>query len=256
MENNFLNSFNLLNWITEGRFLYKQGKKPTTAAPQEAEKDKEPKPKAPDAESGKEETPEGKARIEAEKKAKKNTVKDLSGEKREDIKKELKEPEKEPEYVTAPKLESEEFLKHAEDTSEEGEKNKLDLLKINPLRENTHIDAKQWDVTNVDELNKVYRECKKLGIVSQSPDFYNTLFMTLRSGVDKTMNPTYWSQNDTLIMFQNPASHLKEISALPAQDAFLGGEQFVKAWEHFEWLRNVIMVAPDCQELEILSKQE
>ena len=246
MENNFL------NWITEGRFLYKQVKKPTAVAPQESQ------------EPGKEKTPEElakeaaeKAKIEAKKKAKKSTVKDLSGEKREDIKKELKEPENEPAYVTAPKLKSEEFLKHAEDTSEEGEKNKLDLLKINPLRENTHIDAKQWDVTNVDGLNKVYGECEDLGIVSQSPDFYNTLFATLRSGIDKTKNPTYWSQDDTRIMFQDPASHLKEIEALPAQDNFLeGGEQFVKAWEHFEWLRGEIMVAKDCQELEILAKQE
>ncbi|MEK7547852.1 MAG: hypothetical protein AAB540_03075, partial [Patescibacteria group bacterium] len=274
MENNFLNSFNLLNWITEGRFLYK--KKPTAAAPQEAKKDDEPKPG--DKEKTKEEIAEGerKAKIEQGKKdVKKEAVEERSEERRDKLKEDLPNPQGHPrppeeaekerparrlaktrECPKVAKLKPEIFLERADDTSEEGEKNKLDLLKIHPLREHTKIDAKQWDVTNLDGLDKVYGDCVDLGIVSQSPDFYDTLFATLRSGVDKTANAAYWSQDDTRIMFQDPASHLKEISALPAQGDFLGGEQFVKAWEHFEFLRDNIMVAKDAQELKILAEQE
>ncbi len=137
------------------------------------------------------------------------------------------------------------------------ERDKLDRWRINVTRENYQINAQKWDHSTVEGLQLIYSDLKTLGIIDSSPDFYNTMFPVLRSAAD-TANPWLGLDNGKYRpMFKNPTDGTSrdEISRLGKDGVFLGGEAFIKAYDHFQYIRAQVLIAQDKAQLETLSKQ-
>ncbi len=143
------------------------------------------------------------------------------------------------ELPTEATMPNEEFLKQVDDVNKY---NKLDRLKINVNREAFHINAQKWDSSTIDGLKKIYQDMRDLDIPVTEP-FYQKMFFILKSGADPA-NP-HLAQHKSL--FLNPANNRDEIAGLPAQGVFLGGEQYMKAYEQLQYIQGVLLAQDQAQ---------
>lgn len=172
-----------------------------------------------------------------------------------DPEKEQGEPRKGPDFkfpTTAP-LDIKAFLE--KDSAEENKK--IDRWKINVTRENYQVNAQKWDHSTFAGLQKIYQDCQDLKIINQNPDFYNTMFVVLNSAVGNG-NPYLAEDNGKYRpMFRSPTDIASRdaINALPKKGSFLGGEAFIKAFDHLQYLKANVLIAQDKAQLETLTAQ-
>lgn len=119
----------------------------------------------------------------------------------------------------------------------------LDAWSLNVKRETYQINWQNWDHTTPDGVNKIYQECKDLGIINQDSDFYDTMFPILRDSADRGKNRNL-ADTDIRNAFLKPTddSNRAKIAALAPSGDFAGGEAFLKAFDHLQFLKARIHV--------------
>jgi|GEM_PF-4535796 len=254
MEKKILHTFRLINSLfSEARFVYDEPKGPAGAEAGKVEKKEE---KAEEKTGKKEKVEKGSKKERAKEKA------GIEGRKeREKFKEKEKLPanagekkEEEVKLPSAPSLKFEEFLKKdiAEKTGE------LDWFKINGTREETKINAQTWDHSTTEGLQKMYKDFRALGIMSDNKDkaYYDTMFAIL-NGAASASNP-YLAENNGNYrpMFKSPTDGASRdtIAGLNKKGSFAGGESYLRAFDALTFVKARLMVQ-DKKQVDTLTAQ-
>lgn len=245
MEKKILHTFAVLNSLfSEARFVYRGPKK----APVKAEKADEKVEKKPDVDEKKQKVEEDtkeeekKLKVGVEGKAKRGKFKEE--EKLPDdvsVKEAVKLPD-------SPSLGLEDFKK--KDLAEQT--NGLDWFRINGTRENSKINAQTWDHSTQEGLSKIYQDFKTLGILGKDAKdraYYETMFAILK-GAAGSGNPYLAKDNGNYRpMFKSPTdgTSRETISGFQKNDKFLGGEEYLRAFDALTLVKARLMVQDKSQ---------
>ncbi|MBI5753811.1 hypothetical protein HZA40_01555 [Candidatus Peregrinibacteria bacterium] len=254
MEKKILHTFRALNSLFhEARFVYKKGKGGSAEKAEKVKKEKEreeaEKKEAEDKRKKEEETVKKGAEGEEEK---------LKGRvERDKFRKEekLPEPEKKEKVKLPmnPPLGIEEFKKR--DSTKQN--NEIDRWRINVTRENYKINAQTWDHSTIEGLQKIYQDCRDLGIINQDRQYYDSVFAILRSAADPSNS--YLAENGGAYrpMFKEPTDGTSRdtIASLAPKGKFPGGEAYIKAYDSYVFLKAQVLIAQDKVQIETLNKQ-
>lgn len=118
--------------------------------------------------------------------------------------------------------------------------NQIDEIALHINREHTKINSQDWNskVTNEAGLKEVYNQFYELGILDSDPPFYKRMFAILENGITK--NP-YLADSQHKAKFLNPANSYREISTLGPRGDFFGGELYMKAFIHLQYVQGMVL---------------
>lgn len=150
-----------------------------------------------------------------------------------------------------PKMTTEKFVK---EVNERSQKKGMDEWTVNILHSRNKINAESWNHNTVAGVERIWEDCRTAGIIDRNPDFYGKLFSILKNSADtKNLNSFTKVQKGWLL---DPITNADKLAGLPANGDFPGGDAFVKAYQHLQWLKELLVTQDNVRAINQLKQNE